>query len=108
MLGLQLHFLGPGVVNPFQLFHILHVLVVPTPYLLSISPMYTFGQSFHGMEYTTPAESWADHLSLGCKSCLKVLCSFVDVATLCLLKVLYKASEIPFTYDIVTIDLVYT
>ena len=33
--------------------------------------MDTSGQSFHGIEYTTPAESWTECLSLGCtKSCL--------------------------------------
>ena len=33
------------------------------------------------------AEFWADHLSLWCtKSCFKVLCDFITVATPCLLK----------------------
>ena len=53
-----------------------------TPYLLSVSPVYTQGQSLHGTWYTIPAFSGGVLLSLGCTSILlRVKWDFMVVAT---------------------------
>ena len=53
-----------------------------TPYPLSVSPMYTQGQSLQGIWYTTPAFSCGVLLSLGCTSILlRVMWCFMVIAT---------------------------
>ena len=107
MFCLLLRFFGPGVFIPTCCFASFMWSFSLTPYHLLVSPIYTIGQSLQGMEYTTPDESWADYLSLGCtKSCLKDFCSFRYVATPFLLKVLCNASETPLKNGIVAIALV--
>ena len=84
--------------------YVFHMFCSLTPYYLPVSPIYTISHCMQGIEYTTPAISWGDLLSLGCtRSCFRVLCGFMDVATPCFLRALFKASETPVMYGIVTI-----